>query len=119
MPSTAQGRSAALVASSRGSEQGEGVLVASLPRTISEAGERAAFHFIEFFTARIPNSNTRAAYGHAVAEFCQWCQLRAIPLPSLSSGRRARKRRTGDGARNRSRTEDNGESQSTPAALPT
>jgi integrase/recombinase XerD len=61
------------------------VLVASLPRTITEAGERAAFHSVEFFTARIPNSNTRAAYGHAVAELCQWCELRAIPLPSLSS----------------------------------
>jgi integrase/recombinase XerD len=85
MPSAAQGRSAARVTVSRGSEQAQAVLGASLPRTISEAGERAAFHSVEFFTARIPNSNTRAAYGHAVAEFCQWCELRAIPLPTLSS----------------------------------
>jgi integrase/recombinase XerD len=85
MPSAAQARSAALGALSRGSEPCHAVLVASLPRTISEAGERAAFHSVDFFTARIPNPNTRAAYGHAVAEFCQWCELRAIPLPALSS----------------------------------
>jgi hypothetical protein len=71
MPSAAQAHSAALGALSRGSEHGQAVLGASLPRAISEAGERAAFHSVEFFTARIPNPNTRAAYGHAVAELCQ------------------------------------------------
>jgi hypothetical protein len=73
MPSAAQGRSAALVALSRGAEQGQAVLGASLPRTISEAGERAAFHSVEFFTARIPNVNTRAAYG---GSRCFQCNLR-------------------------------------------
>ena len=54
-------------------------------RAGADAGERAAFHSLEFFTARIPNANTRAAYGHAVAGLCQWCEVRAIPLPALSS----------------------------------
>jgi integrase/recombinase XerD len=76
---------AASAALCRGSQHGKAVLVASLPRTITDAGERAAFHSVEFFTARIPNANTRAAYGHAVAELCQWCELRAIALPALSS----------------------------------
>jgi integrase/recombinase XerD len=85
MHPTVNGRHAALSAPFRGSEHNQGMLVASLPRTISEAGERAAFHSLEFFTARIPNPHTRAAYGHAVAEFCQWCERRGIPLPALSS----------------------------------
>jgi integrase len=41
--------------------------VAAVPKAISDAGERIAFHSIEFFTARLPNVNTRAAYGRAVA----------------------------------------------------
>jgi integrase family protein with SAM-like domain len=85
MLSASKARPAALVAPSRASEHIQAVLVASLPRTISEAGERAAFHSVEFFTARLPNPHTRAAYSHAVADFCHWCQLRGISLPAPSS----------------------------------
>src|SRR5688572_15610935 len=46
-----------------------GVLLATMPQAILEAGERAAFHSVEFFTARISNPHTRAAYGRAVAGF--------------------------------------------------
>jgi integrase/recombinase XerD len=60
-------------------------VVAAVPAMIAEAGERAAFHTLEFFTARLPNANTRAAYARAVADFCQWCDARHIPLPALSS----------------------------------
>ncbi len=35
----------------------------------------AAKRFIEFFTARIRNANTRKAYAHAVEEFSSWCEL--------------------------------------------
>lgn len=33
-----------------------------LPRLITDAGTPAAKRFLDFFTARIPNGNTRAAY---------------------------------------------------------
>ena len=33
------------------------------------AGERASWLFLEFFTANIPNRNTRAAYARAVSQF--------------------------------------------------
>jgi site-specific recombinase XerD len=61
------------------------VLAAALPPTIHEAGTRAAFHSVEFFTARLRNPHTRAAYGRAVTKFCAWCEARGIPLPALSS----------------------------------
>ena len=38
------------------------------PALIARAGERAAFRFVEFFTANIRNKNTRKAYGHAVCQ---------------------------------------------------
>jgi hypothetical protein len=44
------------------------------PCPTSTAGERAAFHSLEFLTARIANPHTRAAYGRAIAEFCGWCE---------------------------------------------
>jgi site-specific recombinase XerD len=60
-------------------------LVTSLPRVISNAGENAAFHSLEFITARIANPHTRAAYGRAIAEFCDWCEQQGLALPALSS----------------------------------
>ena len=45
-----------------------------LPALIDEAGDRAQLRFLEFFTSNIRNSNTRRAYGRAVADFLQWCQ---------------------------------------------
>jgi hypothetical protein len=47
-----------------------------LPAVIARAGEKAAWRFIEFFTANIRNKNTRAAYAHAVTEFFNWCEQR-------------------------------------------
>jgi hypothetical protein len=41
----------------------------ALPAVIARAGERAAWRFIEFFTATIRNKNTRAGYGQAVGQF--------------------------------------------------
>lgn len=46
----------------------------SLPALIHDAGDRAQLRFLEFFTSHIRNSNTRRAYGRAVADFLQWCQ---------------------------------------------
>jgi integrase/recombinase XerD len=50
----------------------------ALPAVIARAGERAAWRFIEFFTATIRNKNTRAAYGQAVAQFFAWCEEHRI-----------------------------------------
>jgi integrase/recombinase XerD len=54
-----------------------------LPRIITDAGEHAARRFIEFFTANIRNPNTRAAYGHAVGGFLDWCEATALRLDDL------------------------------------
>lgn len=49
-----------------------------LPALIAEAGERAAWRFVEFFTVNIRNPNTRAAYGRAAAAFLYWCERHGI-----------------------------------------
>lgn len=50
----------------------------NLPGLIAAGGERAAWRFIEFFTANIRNPNTRRAYGRSVGEFFRWCDARRI-----------------------------------------
>src|SRR5579872_5600932 len=55
-----------------------------LPATIAQAGEKAAWRFVEFFTANIRNKNTRAAYAHAVTEFFDWCEQRRLQLDQLT-----------------------------------
>ena len=42
------------------------------PALIAAAGDRAAYRFLEFFTAQIRNPNTRRAYVRAVGDFCAW-----------------------------------------------
>src|ERR1022692_1629370 len=51
---------------------------AVLPALIAEAGKRAAWRFLEFFTVNIRNSNTRAAYGRAAGTFLGWCEGQGI-----------------------------------------
>jgi site-specific recombinase XerD len=48
-----------------------------LPAVIASAGQRAARRFVEFFTANIQNSNTRAAYARAINAFLSWCENEA------------------------------------------
>src|ERR1035438_4825781 len=48
----------------------------TVPAVIAASGEKAAWRFVEFFTANIRNPNTRAAYSRAVAAFCAWCEER-------------------------------------------
>jgi integrase/recombinase XerD len=55
-----------------------------LPATIARAGEKAAWRFIEFFTANIRNKNTRVAYAHAVMEFFDWCDRQRLQLEDLN-----------------------------------
>jgi site-specific recombinase XerD len=49
-----------------------------LPVQIAHAGERAAWRFLEFFTANIRNKNTRVAYASAVTQFFSWCERKGI-----------------------------------------
>lgn len=49
-----------------------------LPVIVARAGERAAWRFVEFFTATIRNRNTRAAYAHAVKQFFAWCETHRV-----------------------------------------
>src|SRR3954466_13884370 len=51
-----------------------------IPALIADAGDQAARRFFEFFTANIPNPNTRAAYAQAVAQFMRWAEGRGLPL---------------------------------------
>ncbi|MEE7462163.1 integrase [Methylobacterium fujisawaense] len=53
------------------------------PALIAAAGDRAAYRFLEFFTAQIRNPHTRRAYAKAVAEFCAW--LDKYGLPSIAA----------------------------------
>ena len=46
----------------------------------ARAGEKAAWRFIEFFTANIRNKNTRAAYAHAVTLFFDWSEKKNLRL---------------------------------------
>jgi site-specific recombinase XerD len=50
----------------------------ALPALITNAGEKAAWRFLEFFTVNIRNANTRAAYGRASGAFLNWCTARGI-----------------------------------------
>jgi hypothetical protein len=49
-----------------------------VPTMIAAAGERASLRFIDFFTAHIRNSNTRAAYGVAVRAFFDWLEMNGV-----------------------------------------
>lgn len=53
-------------------------VLASVPAIIAGAGERAAWRFLEFFTANIRNKNTRRAYARAVRGLCEWLEARGI-----------------------------------------
>src|SRR5919112_137417 len=54
-----------------------------VPALIADEGDGAARRFVEFFTANIPNPNTRAAYARAVAQFLRWAEERGLTLRSI------------------------------------
>jgi hypothetical protein len=49
-----------------------------VPAMVAAEGERAAFRFIDFFTANIRNANTRAAYAVAARGFFTWLDQHEI-----------------------------------------
>lgn len=58
--------------------------IQGVPALFLDAGEKAWWKFIEFFTARIRNRNTREAYGRAVWRFSIWCTRKRLHLHQLS-----------------------------------
>lgn len=55
-----------------------------VPALFVDAGEKAWWRFVEFFTANIRNKNTREAYGRAVLRFSVWCADKKIDLHQLN-----------------------------------
>lgn len=56
----------------------------TLPEIIVRSGPKASRRFVEFFTAEIPNANTRAAYARAIANFCRWCGRCKLDLHTIT-----------------------------------
>ncbi len=48
------------------------------PALVAASGDRAAYRFLEFFTAHIRNPNTRRAYAGAVGGFCRWAEEKGV-----------------------------------------
>jgi site-specific recombinase XerD len=62
----------------------DGATVAGVPELFAGAGPRARYRFIEFFTARIRNPNTREAYYRAACKFDDWCSERHLRMEDLN-----------------------------------
>jgi len=58
---------------------------ATLPTIISNAGERATYRYVEFFTAQIRNVNTRRAYLGSTNQFFEWLQENNLALEDVHS----------------------------------
>lgn len=56
-----------------------------VPALFLDAGRETWFRVLEFFTARIRNHNTRAAYARAVDRFSTWCINKGIGLAQVNS----------------------------------
>jgi site-specific recombinase XerD len=54
-----------------------------VPALIADAGDHAAWRYIDFFTSNIRNPNTRRAYGRACATFLAWCDGRGLTLATI------------------------------------
>ena len=54
-----------------------------VPPAVRELGEDAGHAFVEFFTAQIRNSNTRAAYYRNAVRYCDWLEAKGVGLPSV------------------------------------
>jgi len=54
-----------------------------VPALIVDAGETAAWRYIEFFTANIRNPNTRRAYARTCNQFFAWCEDRGLTLTTI------------------------------------
>jgi site-specific recombinase XerD len=57
--------------------------VALIPSLIANAGESAAWRYVDFFTSNIRNPNTRRAYARACQTFFAWCEDRGLTLTTI------------------------------------
>ena len=60
-----------------------GLGTVALPAIVARAGDAAARRYVEFFTARIRNRNTREAYGRAAAGFLAWSDSVGLELATI------------------------------------
>jgi site-specific recombinase XerD len=54
-----------------------------IPATVADAGEAAAWRFLEFFAANLPNDNTRRAYDRAALRFFAWTKEKGLTLGTI------------------------------------
>jgi site-specific recombinase XerD len=54
-----------------------------VPVLIADAGDPAAWRYIDFFAANIRNANTRRAYVRACGRFFGWCEDRGLMLTAI------------------------------------
>ena len=54
-----------------------------VPALIADAGEEAAWRYVDFFTANIRNPNTRRAYARACNRFFAWCEEQGLTLATI------------------------------------
>jgi hypothetical protein len=54
-----------------------------VPALIADAGDLAAWRYVEFFTANIRNPNTRRAYARACTSFFAWCDESGLTLTTI------------------------------------
>jgi len=54
-----------------------------IPNLIADAGNQAAWRYIDFFTSNIRNPNTRRAYVRACNQFFAWCDERGLTLATI------------------------------------
>ena len=54
-----------------------------VPALIADAGDQAAWRYLEFFAANIRNANTRRAYARACQQFFAWFDERGLTLMTI------------------------------------
>lgn len=54
-----------------------------IPALIADAGDQAAWRYIDFFTAYIRNPNTWLTYARACHTFFAWCEKRGLRLVAI------------------------------------
>lgn len=59
---------------------------APLPVLVQRYGTAATTAWHDFFSGKLPNANTRAAYGHALRRFLAWCDFHGRDLPRITPG---------------------------------
>ncbi len=74
------GDNQALVATGRQVSVTEQTVV---PTLIENAGRKAKRKFVEFFTTKIENDHTRAAYAEAVDRFLHWCMIQGLSIETI------------------------------------